>query len=124
MIGLLLDEHVPLAVAKGLKLRRPELQVRTVPEWEGGRLRGRSDEELLVAAAAMGLVLVTYDLRTIPPLLREWGRGGQDHHGVIFCNAKTISQREIGLLVRQLARICAVSADEDWTNRVEFLEKG
>ena len=118
---LLLDEHVPRAVAVGLRRRFPEIAVYAIPDWEKGRLRGKPDEEVLEAAIAGGLTLVTYDLRTIPMLLKEWGLEGRDHGGVIFCDARTIPQYAVGRLVKQIAKLYEAFRDDDWTNRVEFL---
>jgi hypothetical protein len=120
---LLLDEHVPRAVAVGLRRRFPEIAVYALPDWEKGRLRGKPDMEVLMAAIAGGLTLVTYDLRTIPMLLKEWGLEGRDHFGVIFCDARTIPQYAVGRLVKQIAKLYEVFRDDNWMNRVEFLEK-
>lgn len=120
---LLLDEHVPRAVAVGLRRRFPEIAVYALPDWEKGRLRGKPDEEVLMAAIAGRLTLVTYDLQTIPMLLKEWGLEGRDHCGVIFCDARTIPQYAVGRLVKQIAKLYETFRDDDWMNRVEFLEK-
>jgi predicted nuclease of predicted toxin-antitoxin system len=120
---LLLDEHVPRAVAVGLRRRFPEIAVYAITDWEKGRLRGKPDGEVLMAAIAGGLTLVTYDLRTIPMLLTEWGLEGRDHCGVIFCDARTIPQYAVGRLVKQIAKLYEAFRDDDWMNRVEFLEK-
>lgn len=50
---------------------------------DAGRRVGGSDEELLRAARATGLTLVTYDLRTIPALLQRWAHLDETHAGVI-----------------------------------------
>jgi hypothetical protein len=120
---LLLDEHVPHAVAVGLRRRFPEIAVYAIADWEKGRLRGKPDVEALKAAIAGGLTLVTYDLWTIPILLKEWGLEGRDHCGVIFCDAKTIPQYAVGRLVKQIAKLYKTFRDDDWMNRVEFLER-
>jgi len=120
---LLLDEHLPRAVAVGLRRRFPEIAVYAIPEWEKGRLQGKPDVEVLKAAIAGEFTLVTYDLRTIPILLKEWGLEGRDHCGVIFCDARTIPQYAVGRLVKQIAKLYEAFRDDDWTNRVEFLEK-
>jgi hypothetical protein len=83
-------------VAAGLLRRNRGLVVRYFIEWEGGSFLGQDDSTCLQAAAKQGLTLVTYDRRTIPPLLKAWAEAGRDHGGVIFVDEKTISHADIG----------------------------
>ncbi len=77
---------------------------------------------MLRAAAAEGLVLVTFDLRTIPVLLRDWAETGQHHAGVVLVGDQTLRPGDVGPLVRALAGLLTdVSAD--WTDRVVFLRR-
>jgi len=48
-------------------------------------------------------MLVTYDRRTIPPLLKVWAEQECRHSGVILVNEKTISPANVGGLVRALS---------------------
>ena len=59
----------------------------------------------LLEAAAHRLTLVTYDRRTIPPLLKTWAGAGRQHGGVIFVDEKTISPADIGALVLALSNL-------------------
>jgi len=59
-------------------------------EWENGEFIGQPDSICLQQAALNGLTLVTYDRRTIPPLLKTWAEQGRAHGGVIFVDEKTI----------------------------------
>ena len=83
-------EHISPAVASGLRRRSRTLEVSALAEWEGGGFLGLADAVCLHHAAAHGWTLVTYDRRTIPPLLRSWAEAGQHHGGVIFVDEKTI----------------------------------
>jgi hypothetical protein len=69
------------------------------------------------------LTLVTYDHRTIPPLLKAWTEQGRAHGGVIFVDEKTISPADIGGLVRALADLVSQSKNWDWTDRICFLSR-
>jgi hypothetical protein len=84
MLKLLLDEHISTQVAKGLRRRAPSLEIHYMAEWEDGRLLGQDDHDCLREAAVQCLTLVTYDRRTIPPLLKTWAEAGRTHGGVIF----------------------------------------
>ena len=93
------------------------------PEWEGGEFLGQQDSACLKQAAAQGLTLLTYDRRTIPPLLKTWGEEGRSHGGVIFVDEKTISPSDNGGLIRGLSSLSRKTSKWDWTNRVCFLRR-
>ncbi len=123
MLKLLLDEHISPAVAAGLQRRNRRLAVWCMAEWQNGEFLGRDDPACLQQAGAQGLTLVTYDRRTIPPLLKAWGEEGRNHAGVIFVDEKTISPADVGGLVRALADLVHEASDWDWTNRICFLRR-
>src|SRR5258708_15817041 len=105
MLKLLLDEHISPDVAKGLRRPNRALEVRYLVAWENGRFLGQDDHACLREAAIQGLTLVTYDRRTIPPLLKTWAEEGRTHGGVIFVDEKTISPADIGGLVLSLTKL-------------------
>ena len=123
MLKLLLDEHISRAVAEGLRRREELLAVSCMAEWEDGEFLGQRDSACLQQAAAQGLPLVTYDRRTIPPLLKIWAEEERKHGGVIFVDEKTISPSDTGSLVRALSDLSRKTAKWDWTNRVCFLRR-
>ena len=122
MLKLLLDEHMP-TVADGLRRRNRPLVVSCMVEWEEGEFLGQQDTACLQQAAAQGLTFVTYDRRTIPPLLKAWAEEERKHGGVIFVDEKTISPSDIGGLVRALSDLSRKTAKWDWTDRVCFLRR-
>src|SRR5215208_1975690 len=95
---LLLDAHVSPAVARDLQ--RASIDAVAVRDWLEGNYRSASDDQLLAAAAVDGRVLVTYDCRTMPPLLKEWAEIRQEHAGVILVDEKTVRSNDVGGLVR------------------------
>ena len=121
MLKLLLDEHIPPDVADGLRRRHRSLPIHWMAEWEGGGFLGKDDSACLLEAAEQGLTLVTYDRRTIPPLLKVWAEEGRRHGGVIFVDEKTISPADIGGLVRALFQLFKETGKRDWIDRVYFL---
>ena len=90
-------------------------------EWHGGAFLGADDAVCLRAAEAEHLTLVTYDRRTIPPLLKRWTEEGRSHGGVIFVDQKTISPADIGGLVRALIGVSKEIGDADWSDKVCYL---
>jgi len=123
MLKLLLDEHVSPQVAAGLRRRNPAIAVFCMATWEDGNFLGQDDSVCLQRAAVQGLTLVTYDRRTIPPLLKTWAESGKQHGGVIFVDEKSISPADIGGLVRALLELARQTNKWDWTDRVVFLRR-
>ena len=123
MLKLLLDEHISPNVARGLKRRHPSLVVHWMSVWEGGNFLGQDDSACLRRAASRRLTLVTYDRRTIPPLLKAWAEEGCQHGGVIFVDEKTIAPADIGGLVVALSWLVKEGGRWNWTDRVMFLRR-
>ena len=123
MVKLLLDEHISPDVAEGMRRRLKELTLFCLAEWENGRVLGQPDDRLLREAGARRLTLVTYDRKTIPPLLKIWAETGRDHGGVIFVDDKTIPPSDLGGIIRGLRRIVQESRGWDWNNRICFLRR-
>jgi hypothetical protein len=123
MLKLLLDEHISPDVAEGLKRRNRLLEVHWMTEWENGDFLGQEDSACLLEAATQRLTLVTYDRRTIPPLLKRWAEEGRKHGGVIFVDEKTVSPADIGWLVQALIHLFRETERWDWMDRVYFLRR-
>lgn len=123
MLRLLLDEHISPEVAAGMRRRDRKVIVRCMVEWEDGSFIGQEDSACLEQAAVQKLTLVTYDRRTIPPLLMNWAEEGRQHAGVIFVDEKTISPADIGGLVEALGRLVKETSHWNWVDRVRFLQR-
>jgi Domain of unknown function (DUF5615) len=123
MLRLLLDEHISPQVVDGLRRRIPKLRVFCIRDWQDGRFLGQDDHLVLAEAAAQGLSLVTYDQRTIRPILKLWAEEGRSHAGVIFIDEKTIVPGDIGGLVLALVELAKESQRWDWKDRVAFLQR-
>ncbi len=123
MLKLLLDEHISPSVAVGLRRQHRRLVVICMGECEGGAFLGQPDSACLRLAGVQNLTLVTYDRRTIPPLLKAWAEEGRRHGGVIFADEKTIPPSDAGGLVRTLSFLWKKTAKWDWANRVCFLRR-
>src|SRR5215470_7746748 len=121
MIRLLLDEHISPQVANGVRRRNRSLVIHSMAQWENGNFLGKEDSVCLAEAARQHLTLVTYDRRTIPPLLKLWAEAERPHGGVIFVDEKTISPADIGGLVRALTSLVHEAGEINWTSQVYFL---
>jgi hypothetical protein len=121
VLSFLLDEQSPL-VADQITKKRPDINTFSAHTWQQGIFRAASDEVLLTAAWEAALTLVTYDLRTIPPLLRQLGDLGLSHAGVIFIDHRSIPSNQFGALVKTLIWLWDAAHQSLWLNRVVFLQ--
>jgi hypothetical protein len=121
MLHILTDEQIDPDVAAAAKKRCRGIQITTLFDWLDGHFIGASDEEILKEAARQSMSLLTFDLKTIPPLLRAWGERGVDHGGVIFVDNKSFAQNDISGISKALVELWELQAKHDWKNRCFFL---
>lgn len=118
MRRLLLDEHIPPALADALG---PEVDAVPIALWHEGAYLGASDEDVVVRAFEEGRALVSFDVSTIPNLLREFAEAGRRHAGVLLVSAKSFSPTDVGPLARAIESAC--DRYEDLGGRVLFLAR-
>ena len=118
---MLLDEHLSPALVPGLVARG--IDVAALREWQGGSYLEAPDDVILRAALEDGRTLVTYDQRTIPPLIKQWSEAGGNHGGIVFIDHRTLLPNDLGGLVRALTQLDEQQGPLDWTNRVVFLQR-
>ena len=117
----MLDEQVSPAVGAEVLRHRPDIEIESVHVWQYGSYLGQSDRALLLAARMEGWTLVTYDQKTIPPLLVELAQEGEWHAGVVFVDDRTIASNDFGGLTRALLGLHDIWKDENLSDRVLFL---
>lgn len=122
MLSFLLDEQISAEVQERLSSKRADIPIFSVHTWKDGRFRGTPDNILLHAASAENLTLVTYDQKTIPPLLWEWGERAIAHGGIIFIDNRTIALNNFGALVRSLMWLWDTQHHLEWANRLLYLK--
>jgi hypothetical protein len=123
VLKFLLDEQLTPRIAVELARRRPDIPILSLQSWEGGRFRGIDDARLLTAAREEELTLVTYDQRTIAPLLRHWADQGLSHAGVVFANRGIFRSNDIGGLTWALTCLWDMEQALDWIDRVIYLQR-
>ena len=123
MLSLLLDENLSPEITAQIRSKRPEILIVSIHSWQEGRFLAQPDESILTAAGAEGITLVTYDQKTILPLLVQWGQAGTDHAGVIFIDHRSIASSNFGALIRSLTALWDSGHDADWTNAVTYLRQ-
>lgn len=121
-LSLLLDEHISATVVAQIQSKRPEIRIQSIYWWREGVFAGEDDAPLLAAAADESLTLVTYDQRTIFPLLSQMGLAGGRHGGVLFIDDKTIPSSDIGAIVLALIAFWDRCRAWEWQDRIAFLQ--
>jgi len=82
---------------------------------------GIPDDEMLAVAHAHKLTLVTYDQRTIVPLIKRLAESAASHAGIILVDERTFAPSDLGGLARALGVLWDELGRSDWTNRVVYL---
>jgi hypothetical protein len=121
LLRLLLDAHIPGQVAR--QLREQGHDVEHLSAWELGQYRTRPDHEIIAAALGEHRILVTFDVRSIPALIRGLLESGAHHSGVIFVDYRTIRPDDVGGLVLALGTLLETDSDSQWEDRSEFLQR-
>lgn len=121
MLALLLDENLSDEIARQVIAIRPDIPICSAHDWEGGRLRGVSDEAVLRAAAEAGLTLVSYDVNTIPLLLVRLANEAFVHAGIVFIHNATFRSNDYGSLMRALIQLYDTERKAEWKDRLFFL---
>src|SRR5262245_6923514 len=103
-----LDEHVPHAVADGL--RRLGIDVTTTTD---AGLLGAADQAHLAFGMAEQRVIFTEDHDSL-----RLARPGLAHAGLVYCHQNS---RSIGQIVRALQLIWEIYEPAEMANRIEFI---
>ena len=118
---LLLDVHIAKATIGALAKAAPAVRAEHVSDWRKGSLRAASDAEILAACHQEGRAFLTFDLRTIPGLLRHWAAEGRDHSGVIFADANNLRPNSPAAVAAAVAALAAEIGSASTENMVRFL---
>jgi predicted nuclease of predicted toxin-antitoxin system len=85
-------------------------------------LEGLSDPAVLELASDEGRILVTANTRDFEPLLREWAGESRPHSGVIL-NPSSVRNEAFGVIIAGVEKTLAGTAQEEWSNRVEWIRR-
>ncbi len=103
-----------------MPLRDRGHDVRAADEERG--LDGSPDEELLALATEEERVLVTFDVKDFPVIVREWAEAGRAHAGCAIIVG--IDHGEFGAILETITReLIARPAQTDWTDLTLFLAR-
>ena len=118
---LLLDVHVAKAAIGALRKAAPLVHAEHISHWRGGAFLRAEDAEILAACHAEKRVFITYDLATIPDLLRRWMAEDRPHSGIVFADENTVKPNAPGEVASAIASLAKDIGNADTTNLVRFL---
>ena len=111
----LADENLRNAIVRGLKRQRPRFDIvraQDVPE-----VLGRSDSLMLAWATANGRVVLTHDLSTMIPSMREQLLRASTCASIVFVPDSLSNDTAI----EEVLLLDACSVQEDWAAGVLYL---
>ena len=114
MLRFVADENLNGAIVRGLRRRRPELdivRVQDTPLSEGG------DPEILEWAAAQGRVLLTHDVTTMTRYAEERVRAGKRMSGVVEVGRRV----SVGQAIEDVLLLAECSLEGEWEGQVLYL---
>jgi len=121
MLRLLLDAHFGSREVEAIHARDPDLDVTSMQEWEGGAFLEAEDALILLEAYRQSRTLVTRDLRTITPMLHEWGAAGVHHGGVVFVDNHSFPEGNVSVVMQALLALWQQRVNDDWTDVAHYL---
>lgn len=107
----LTDEHISLALVRGLLRHLPELDIVALRDTE---LLGKDDPTLLEWAALQGRIVLTKDVSTLPDFAYERMEKQLPMPGVFVLRRKA----SMAQLLQDLILIVEASEQEEWANLV------
>lgn len=122
MTRLVADANVSRRFVEAcLRLDR-ELPIVHLADWMGGRHRISKDPVLLEVLRERGMVLITFDRRTMTMHAGELTRCGGGHAGVMLFR-RIVSQTDYGKQSRLVVEFWKEAKYWDWADRIEYLPR-
>jgi len=99
-----------------------QLPIIHLADWIGGKHRISRDPVLLDVLRQHGLILITFDRRTMAMHAGQLTRSGGGHAGVILFR-RSISQMDFGKQSRLIVEFWKEARDWDWSDRIAYLPR-
>ncbi len=114
MIRFLLDENFNGKIVRGLRARKPDVDMLRVQDTE---LSGADDQTVLEWAARERRILLTHDLDTMTKYANERIAQGLPVAGVIFVR----DTLPVAKMIDDLLAVLGASEASEWENWTDFL---
>jgi len=121
-VRLLADENTSHRFVDACHRLLPNFPIIHISDWEGGAYLSVKDPALLMALRESAMILVSFDRASIPMHAGDLTREGLGHAGVILFR-RSVSLIAYGSQARLLLEFWKAAADQDWSDRVEYLPR-
>lgn len=122
MIRLVADANLSRKFVRACRRLDKKFPLVHLAEWMGGRYRVSDDPVLLLVLREQGLILVSFDRRTMAVHAGELTRAGSGHAGVMLFR-RSVSPMDYGKQARLLIECWREKGNEEWADRIEYLPR-
>lgn len=122
MIRLVADANLSRKFVRACRRLDQKFPLDHLADWADGRYRVSHDPVLLSALREQGLILVSFDRRTMAWHAGELTRAGAGHAGVILFR-RGVSPLDYGKQSRLLVEFWREAGGWEWMDRVEYLPR-
>lgn len=122
MIRLLADANLSRKFVRACLRRDKKFPLIHLADWMDGKHRVSEDAVLLSVLREQGLILVSFDRRTMATRAGELTRAGTGHAGVILFR-RSVSPTDYGKQSRLLVEFWPEAGSEDRAGRIEYLPR-
>ena len=120
MIRLLADANLSHRFVRAcLRLDR-HFPIVHIADWMNGKHRMSKDPVLLAALREHGLIIISFDRRSMGMYAGDLTRTGGGHAGVILFR-RSVPQLDYGKQSRLVVEFWKEGRDWDWADRIEYL---
>jgi hypothetical protein len=122
VIRLLADANLSRRLVQACLRLDKKFPLVHLADWMGGKHRASHDPVLLSVLREQGLILVSFDRRTMARHAGELTRAGSGHAGVILLR-RSVSPVDYGKQSRLLLEFWREACDWEWVDRIEYLPR-
>lgn len=123
MIRLVADANLSRRFVQACRRLDKELPIVHLADWMVGKHRISKDPVLLEVLRQHGLILITFDRRTMAMHAGQLTRSGGGHAGVILFR-RSVSPVDYGRQSRLMVEFWNEASAWDWSDRIEYLPRG
>ena len=120
MIRLLADANLSRRFVEACRRLDKELPIIHLADWIAGKHRISKDPVLLEGLREEGIILITFDRRTMAMHAGQLTRSGSGHAGVILFR-RSVSLLNYGKQSRLIIEFWKEASGWDWSDRIEYL---
>jgi hypothetical protein len=122
VIRLVADANLSRLFVEACLRLDTELPIIHIADWMGGKHRISKDPVLLEMLRGQGVILITFDRRTMAMHAGQLTRSGGGHTGVILFR-RSVSPMDYGKQSRLVVEFWKEARDWDWSDRTEYLPR-